>query len=242
VPSPLPGLAALSLACLLAAAGCSGTLSTKPVVHTINGHVTLMIPIRDAAGDSTGLVADSSATGIPIRFLDGRGLGDSVTTTNGSFRLGVGSDAYQLVAGPTVATSDTLGPFTRAVTAPELTLRPRGALTLLNSRFAPGAAVLRIHFGLQQAERVILQVRALDGTAIAHLVDGTLAAGVFEFVWSGQTDAATNTPPGTYWITCEGAPGPAPHSVLRPVDVGPGPVLPATDSRGARGTVIVTAP
>jgi hypothetical protein len=240
VHGPLPGLAAFSLACLLAAAGCGGSAPTQPVDHTISGHVTLMIPVTNAVGDTTGLVADSSATGITIRFLDGRGLGDSATTTNGSFKLRVGGGAYQLVAGPTVVTSDTLGPFARAVTAPELTLRPRGALTLMNSRFAPGSAVLAIRFGVLPAGRVILLARALDGTVIHHLIDQMLAAGVHQFVWSGQTDAATNTPPGTYWITCEGAPGSAPHSALSPADIGP--VLPPTDSRGARAAVIVTAP
>src|SRR5258706_1663564 len=120
-PLPLGARAAVRTALLLPApllvAGCSKA-PTQPVDCTIHGHVTLMIPLTDAAGDTTGLVADSSATGIIIRLLDGRGLSDSVTTTNGTFKLRVGGDAYQLVAGPTLLTSDTPRPFIGTVTAP----------------------------------------------------------------------------------------------------------------------------
>jgi hypothetical protein len=77
------------------------------------------------------------------------------------------------------------------------------ALALAAPSPNPAAGAVRLAFTLLVAGPVRLQVVAVDGRAVARLVDGPLAAGAHEARWDGLDASGRPAPPGLYFVRLE---------------------------------------
>ena len=225
-----------AIACTVAIlCGACARNTTAPGGARVRGAIALVMRVTDVDGAVVDSLTEASDSGVMVRALTRAGLGDSATSVSGSFSVPAGFDSTWLVVGPSVATSDTLGPwFVRpgGVTGLALRLHDKGTMVMVNTLGA--GAPMSATFSVFQAERMILRVRNLDGRTVRTLYDGTLAAGVHRAAWDRNDDAGAPVPAGSYWVTCEL--GPVSGGVPR-ADIGPAPGPPINDSGGSRALV-----
>jgi hypothetical protein len=235
------GFAAIAAGCAILGGGCLWSPAAPLPSTQLGGTITLAVDSVDANGAVLGQALQPSASGLRVRVLSFAGLRDSSASDHGKFSVPVGAGFNWLVVGPSVATSDTFGPWFvghAAVRGIRLTLRGKGSLAVFPNPVPQGAA-LRIQLSVAQAERIVLRIRAIDGRSVRTLYDGVLVAGVHAVVWDTRDDGGLQVPAGTYWVTCEGG-SPATAAPLGALPVSPG-VTPV-DSRGSRALVVVTGP
>ena len=71
--------------------------------------------------------------------------------------------------------------------------------TVLQNRPNPFNPNTVIGFALPTAERVVIEIYAMDGRLVRRLVDGNYAAGVSQAVWDGRTDSGRGAASGVYF-------------------------------------------
>ena len=200
----LSALAVAFACCVALLCGACSKNTTAPGGAYLRGSVAFVVRVTDADGNVVDSLTEATDSGVRVRVLTRAGLRDSAASVHGTFIVQAASDTTWLVIGPSVATSDTLGPWfvgSGGLGGVALQLHDKGSLVVFNT--ATPDAALQVMFGVGQVEHVIIRIRSLDGRVVRTLVDGMLAAGLHTAVWDTNNDGGAPVPAGSYWVTCE---------------------------------------
>ena len=181
-------IVAFACACPVLGGGCAKNSTAPRLSQQLSGTITLVVHTTDGAGTVLDSLADSSATGVKVRVLTRAGMGDSSMSVHGTFSVPVRSDSTWLVVGPSIATSDTVGPWLVSGTGTNglsLRLSEKGSLASAPNPVVQGAS-LSLTFSVTQDKQVAVRVRALDGVVVRALLDRVLPAGVHRIIWASQ--------------------------------------------------------
>lgn len=192
------------LAWLVAAWGCSGDGGgTRPTPRgSLTGRVRLVGERRDAAGESTGVLAIADADGVPVELARDSAIVDTVLTTAGAFRFeNIEPGSYRAIARRPPSPDDTT----------ETLLLEGGDRSFLDTLSLAGSGDLevapnptpqsaRIDFSLSASGQSDLEVLSQSGTVIRRLLGDVREAGRYAVVWDGATDSGAPAGGGPFWV------------------------------------------
>jgi hypothetical protein len=163
--------------------------------------VKLVGAVRDAVGDSTGVLSVDDADGVRVYLYAGGLLRDSTATTDGAYAFpGLRNGSYASVARlwGSIADSTVVTVADGDVSAPKaLTLASAGNLTAYPNPFTGSIA---IRLGFAAPSQVVLRAEKPDRTVVRVMAQASFPQGEHMITWDG-TDAFSNpVAVGPYWI------------------------------------------